>query len=1087
MAAYERAIGKVLEIHTILNTVKNDSIVLKSLCVCLYETVQAIDTIKDPTANDIAVLVGNNHLAVLEEICGAKNFTLSRTAMSLLGQIYRKILAKAPGYAVRSVATSMVSILNNKIFSNNSKECAVSILGDILLRRSFDCGSMITDAVNTILKHIRNSSDVTLRLACLKSLNDIFIGSELKIQDLHNETAKVLAKIVLDKTIEIRQSCAILIGSLAKYSSGCTSVSSDTLLNLTLKGLEDENANVQDHFCRATASIYVEQIQSYAEAQEKAKIGLARGGSTETAAPVKKSTVASLSRGLSISKLVSTQKKPVVEEFTLRTISSQIVKQIIKPVGSTSRASYITILGYLICDTLQYLEQSDYEWLLSLFVGLFRDPSITSLSYEDKVYFRTRISYIFRQSVTYNFTEALQVVMASEITQILAGAEHHVDDELQFLLNELNHLVKILGAAAEGLCDDIQMVLSVHLRHNSFGVRSAAAHIFLSFALISPAVGARFVSNSFANAEQQVKYLTDYNINDLSEDFKTSSFDESMNESTHSIDASRKKTIKDSERLQKMYCLHGNTLVISLLLTHVNSLPTGLPKTLILDLFQFGLVLLQQDVLTAPQPFRHVCCSVVRAGSLIISSCLNLGYDVTRTKLLDLLICCDGLIKVVNTSQIQDDDLLLFELMTVEAALVCIANTLWFCSESLIYERDCVNIITDNLDMALKAIKNKYQPKFRTNFRFRTLHVILLECYAWLTPAAYISSCQQIFVEALRVFRDSITAGYICTCLHDILPHEYDSLIMVIKSIPQLSYGLNIDVPLNEPSFMIRLESYAPVLQKKESEAVLGIHNKESNNANSMKIVLSKFDSKGIWRQPLPPSAQLDARTIDASIMVISSTFCYQSSEYKIKAMQLFSQALSQCLSNSPAAGTSSSSSLFSSDEEKKRKEKKNFVTIKNVISSLTYIVQSLPNSFYSSTATNSNDELSWFQVLVDRLIDVLGYASNIEVRCAASYSLSMLLSKLKNEDKFLEALIENLFIRVQGVVNTALEKKGEMMTDFGGYLLALGGLWCNIPAISSDTVQVSKKGGLNLRDRILAVSARRMIDRYNGMILTMF
>jgi hypothetical protein len=88
--------------------------------------------------------------------------------------------------------------------------------------------------------------------------------------------------------------------------------------------------------------------------------------------------------------------------------------------------------------------------------------------------------------------------------------------------------------------------------------------------------------------------------------------------------------------------------------------------------------------------------------------------------------------------------------------------------------------------VAFKAMKGKYQTRLRSHFRFRTLRAILLECYALLPPlslpplpllpllhgshtngtgveggaSAGVGGVggsrggQQVFVEALRVFRD---------------------------------------------------------------------------------------------------------------------------------------------------------------------------------------------------------------------------------------------------------------------------------------------------------------------------------------------
>jgi uncharacterized protein (UPF0147 family) len=1055
---FEKSINRLNEVIGILNTVKNDSIVLKSLCAALNQVLHSIENTNE------AVLVANTNLSILEEVCSAKSFTLSQISIKLLVEIYRRILTKAPGYAVRNVVSNLLALIANKTTTNNSRECAVNIIGEIIEKRAFDCGSLLTDIVQSFLKLLKGATDISLRVMCLKALNLVVIGGEFKLQDIHAELGKTLAKLVIDKNPDLRQYSGILLHSIVKYSSGCSSIPADTFFGMTSKGLEDENVIAQDIYCRVVAAIYVEQINAYTDAQEKAKIGSARGESGPSSPKAAMKKQSSMSR-LSITKLVTSSKKPTVEEFTFRSIVSLLIKNIVK-YSNILRTSHLAILGHVIAESIFTIDPKDYEWIIITLTSIFRESPILSLPQEDKHFFRSRMSLIVRNSIVYNLTEALQLSFATELTQFAGGMEQRNDDELYFVLNELGHLVKILGEFVGSIADEIHIALSIHLRHSSFSVRSAAANVYASLAHTAPAIAAKYVSSSLASAQEQVRLLTAFeNGLDSPENGGGSSYDDTLTDASSSHgNSAKRKTPKEMDRLQKMYCFHGHTLVISNLLSNHKSFATGFPKHLIMDLFDFGLSLLKQDVLAAPPSQRHVACSIVRAGSLILSSCLYLGYYMNRGKLVELLSCCDVLIKLSSASSAVQDDELLFELMTLEGALVCISTILWYCPEVLLYESICLDLIVDDLDIAFRTIKSKYQSKFRTHFRFRTLHVILLECYAWLPPGSFAASCQLIFVEALRLFRDSITAGHVCSCLHDIVPSSYGPLISN-KHASASAYGLNADLPLNEQYLMLKLESYATALQKKESEAVLGLFGKDCD------ILPEIFDSRDNWYRPSLPSSQLDIRVIDASIMIISATFCHQTTEYRIKAMQLFSQAVTQCLQSSATVSTTSSSSssgIFSSnDEEKKRKEKKNFVTIKNVTAALVYIVRSLPKNFYNPSI--SAEDISWLELIIDRLIDLLGYIANIEIRCAAALSLNEILSKLKNEGKFLEAFIENLYTRIHAIVIPALDRKNETMVDYGGYLLAFGALWRQAPENSHPAdIFSTKKGGSSSRDRIL-------------------
>jgi hypothetical protein len=70
----------------------------------------------------------------------------------------------------------------------------------------------------------------------------------------------------------------------------------------------------------------------------------------------------------------------------------------------------------------------------------------------------------------------------------------------------------------------------------------------------------------------------------------------------------------------------------------------------------------------------------------------------------------------------------------------------------------------------------KYQPKFRSHFRFRTLHVILMECFSLLPEDSFPNSCQQLFVEALRVFRDAISSCFETSSLNEFMHDDQNVL-----------------------------------------------------------------------------------------------------------------------------------------------------------------------------------------------------------------------------------------------------------------------------------------------------------------------
>jgi hypothetical protein len=176
-----------------------------------------------------------------------------------------------------------------------------------------------------------------------------------------------------------------------------------------------------------------------------------------------------------------------------------------------------------------------------------------------------------------------------------------------------------------------------------------------------------------------------------------------------SLAALKKRQARESERTQRLLFLHGNTLVISLLLKtlHNGMLPYGLPDKLLMDTLDLGLQLLQQDVLGAPA-IHHIHCSLLRAGSLIVSSCLGLGYKIVRERLGTLYKACTTVFEACKAAEESSAVDLIYEIMCVEAMLVCLAALLRSCPEVIQQDRMCIPFMVEALEAAFKALKGYY-------------------------------------------------------------------------------------------------------------------------------------------------------------------------------------------------------------------------------------------------------------------------------------------------------------------------------------------------------------------------------------------
>jgi hypothetical protein len=283
----------------------------------------------------------------------------------------------------------------------------------------------------------------------------------------------------------------------------------------------------------------------------------------------------------------------------------------------------------------------------------------------------------------------------------------------------------VLGEAVLSVIDATHAVVTVHLRHSAFGVRTSAAYVLAKLASCAPSMAPSFLRTALINARIQARQLIAYDGNDGSES----------------------RNAREQERLQRMFFFHGHTLALSIFFRNESKYIKNIPKQLVIETLDFGIELLQADVLNSSLAvryaiylyvfvdicteymciytfifmykyiyiyiyiytyshiyiyiLRHIRCSIVRAGGLIVSACLSTSYDIARLRLKSIIAACLGLFKT-TLAPVLSDDIMMYELMTVEAALVCVATLLWTapeifiqvyaCSYAYIYIDICIHI-----------------------------------------------------------------------------------------------------------------------------------------------------------------------------------------------------------------------------------------------------------------------------------------------------------------------------------------------------------------------------------------------------------
>lgn len=607
-------------------------------------------------------------------------------------------------------------------------------------------------------------------------------------------------------------------------------------------------------------------------------------------------------------------------------------------------------------------------------------------------------------------------------------------------------------------------------------MRSASAQVLSSLAIAVPVIATELLRSALLNTQSQVKQLLQFDPSELAAEVEPSGAPLSEAEQQQALAAARRRNSKEQERLQRIYFFHGHTLGMSALLKNARHLPNGLPEALVSEIYAYGVELLGQEVLAVPSPVRHVICSVVRAGSLIVASCLSMGYRTAVTHLPQLLSACGAIFHVAAspaaagsagtlqhsnssgslsgqsaanaTSGGAKSDDLVYEVMCVEAALVCISTLLRFCPEALTLgpldeeqhaDRGCLASVVDGLDVAFRALRGKYQPRLKTHFRFRTLHAILLECFALLPPGSFPHTCAPIFIEALRVFSAGVSAGFETTLLVEFLSEQHSVLRVgagqasacnVTTAFQQYLF----EAPESEHLLMIKLETHAVALEKKENEAFLSIYAPDAPPCSVLQPFSSDSSTGTNGSEDLvAPCANVDSRTIDAAVRLLGQTFGWQTLEYQEKAVQFCAQAVAQF---AKAGGKSMGLFSSTSDEERRRKDKMNYSTIRIVLATLCSVVRTFP------VLERSAEDAPWRQTVIGMLYDMLAHSS-YTIRSAAATGLAEFALKAPSS-----RVVETVSAKIRTLMMTSLEKRvidASSALDHAGYLVALSSLWGSV------------------------------------------
>lgn len=737
------------------------------------------------------------------------------------------------------------------------------------------------------------------------------------------------------------------------------------------------------------------------------KIDLARGIEVDPSLKVKK---------LTLQERLSKPKK-ILENYDFRSVLRYTISQVLQTIG-TLRIGFLCMMNYLVRTTSAELDTSDFEFLVRSILDIMQDVTISQLVNDEIVFLRARLCFTMH-TITASLNESQQLHMASTLCLYLTSMEKISDNSLHIALSELGNIVTALGESAASVASNVQGVATIHLHSSSFAVRAQAAYSLVALSTAVPLLAVEVVKQSLSNAKLSVEQITSAEFSDKVETVAPGG----------GLSMKNPQALK---LLEKMFFFHGHILVLSILLKNESGLPIGISSSLIYQLFDFGLELMRHDVLAAPNDLRQLICNLVRAGSLLITSCVSLGENIVSARIKALTLCCTDMISKSilprETSQAPSEedgnnDELLFEMMIIESAVLAFSSVLWYCSDMIHNDKKVLETYSECIDKAYKAVQFLFADKYKSHYRYRTLHVILIECYTMLPPAMCSIS---LFNGAFQTFRSFTLAGVESEQFSKLAESKRVFEILTTEGLSKPNHTKTIWKTLNFDILMLKLEANAHPLHMKEGEASVATFKNKFSQSYEKEINIKEYS----------PCARIESRSIDAATSILAIIFARENKENQDKLIQFCCDSITQVLANI----NQGSNNLFASEDEKKRKLKLYMTTLKNAI----FVFYSLVNYYSFPSGVSAYDaSLSWIHQVANAMITLLNY-NDYDIRITASYTISLLVVKIADFD-ITESIARKVLGFLTFVNDSKLEASKIDWNSYCGHFVVLSNMWSSV------------------------------------------
>eukprot|EP00554_Chaetoceros_debilis_P010162 CAMPEP_0194107668 /NCGR_PEP_ID=MMETSP0150-20130528/7501_1 /TAXON_ID=122233 /ORGANISM="Chaetoceros debilis, Strain MM31A-1" /LENGTH=2481 /DNA_ID=CAMNT_0038796151 /DNA_START=23 /DNA_END=7465 /DNA_ORIENTATION=- len=550
--------------------------------------------------------------------------------------------------------------------------------------------------------------------------------------------------------------------------------------------------------------------------------------------------------------------------------------------------------------------------------GFLRNMSGIATSHpSDASLARMATCRVLRRGLCENISESMQLTILRDLVESCRCAENATSSafnrhQTQVALVEISNLATALGEACASTLDDLLPMLESCLSDSDHGVRHEAATAYQAVVTLFPSVGRKYIITSigFIQVHQDEILALCASSRASGQPVSKISVDKTPTKRRNRRRQGQENTKVDVEVIDDnigksfdhQYSIHGNALVLSMILHVLPTLSGGMPTELldIIIAVSDNLISCQGNTnLVERNPGSLVTC--VRSGYNIICGALTIGPKATIPHLKTIFGIWTRSAALIDEEKNRLSPSQ--SLSVLEPFVTSILIFLQYNSELLLSVPDALSRTTQILERIFPILVGYSQLQSSdlrsiTLSRLDSAKAAMMEVFSWLPTGSFPLITSSVFSFASRQIQMETKGGVSCTLTH-LLSNE-DNIVDSCATT-RIKRSCQAGNRYVEESMQL---SYSKRIGPSEREAVLhlfvGQGRDEINRTSALFCGVANYSDRqlvppptplhrsgGNWIAPPSPSRSSGHRLLNAAIHVFAATFQSQDSHQQSIAMKM--------------------------------------------------------------------------------------------------------------------------------------------------------------------------------------------------------